>query len=567
MADAQRTLEVIIRARDEASAAVKSFGQSFSDLADRARVGSAVIVGALGLVTSSAVSLAADFQSARVSFETFLGSGEKAGKLLKELSDFAVKTPFDLPSVVDGAKRLLAYGIAADNIIPVFRKLGDLSSGNKVRLDQLVLAYGQVRAATRLTGQELRQFTEAGVPLLEVLGQQMGKTAGDIKDMITANEISFEEVDSALSALNSSGGRFFQNMERQATTFKGVMSNIRDEFARFAIGVLGFTEQGELQKGSLFYYLDIGAKNFLAVLQQVRPVAQQFMLDLLNNMPAVIAIVGALVGLLTPLLMAFVAMIAPALLFAAAGAAIGAAIGFVIANIQMLEPYFPIILGALAAIATLIAIVVVPAFITWGIAAVTAAAATVVALLPVIAIAAAVGAAVALLAAAWKNNWLNIRGATEAVVKYFKDTVLPFIQSEFGQGMLKVIDLVSGGWVTRLTQIKNAVESVTRAIGDMINKAREIGEGIKGGLKIPGFQHGGFVPGAYGDASLAVVHGGERIVPRNGTDVNGGGAPSVTINISGSFNLDSDSRVSELADKVVRLLGRQNELAARGVGY
>lgn len=178
--EAAAAADQIDKSLGSVTTSTKSAGQAFKEFADSAVAGSALIVGSLGLVANSAIQLGADYQSARVSFETFLQSGEKAGKLLSDLGEFATKTPFDLPQVVDGTKRLLAYGIAADDIIPTFRMLGDLSSGNKVKLDQLTLAYGQVRAATKLTGAELRQFTEAGIPLLDALATELNKNGGTL---------------------------------------------------------------------------------------------------------------------------------------------------------------------------------------------------------------------------------------------------------------------------------------------------------------------------------------------------------------------------------------------------
>ncbi len=178
MADSTRTLDIVINAKDNASSKMEGVGQSFSSMSSKMLAGSAIITGALALVGKSMVQVGIDMESARTSFTTFLGSGEKAGKLLKELSDFAVKTPFDLPQVVDGTKRLLAYGVAADQVIPTFKMLGDLSSGNREKLNQLTLAYGQVKAATKLTGAELRQFSEAGIPLLQGLADQANKAGG-----------------------------------------------------------------------------------------------------------------------------------------------------------------------------------------------------------------------------------------------------------------------------------------------------------------------------------------------------------------------------------------------------
>jgi hypothetical protein len=133
-----------------------------------------------------------------------------------------------------------------------------------------------------------------------------------------------------------------------------------------------------------------------------------------------------------------------------------------------------------------------------------------------------------------------------------------------------MLDVITGGWVTKFNMMRQAVDAVVGAIRGLISAAQDLASRAAKGLKIPGFQHGGFVQGSYSQAVPAILHGGERVVPRTGTDVNsggmvGGGGP-VTINISGSFNLDSESRVQELANKISDVLGRQNELAGKGIG-
>jgi hypothetical protein len=184
----------------------------------------------------------------------------------------------------------------------------------------------------------------------------------------------------------------------------------------------------------------------------------------------------------------------------------------------------------------------------------------------------------AALALAWNTNWMDIQGKTRAVVDFIQariqsfvdfldKTVGPFMRKIFVQGILDGLDRLSGGWIGTFNGMRNAVEGLIGSLSNLINKAMDIGNKVKGGLKIPGFQHGGFVPGAFNQAVPAILHGGERVVPRTGTDVNPGmGGGAVNINISGTFQLDSDQRVNELADRVVRLLGRQNELAGKGIG-
>jgi len=273
---ATANVKVAITAEDKASSVVQGFGGSITKMAGAVALGQLAVQG-LNAVMSKfadagrfAIDSASDFQQSRIAFETMLGSADKARKMLKDVSDFAMKTPFELPEVVTGAKQLLAYGIEAEKIIPTFKNLGNIAAGvGKDKLPQLILAYGQVRAATKLTGAELRQFTEAGVPLLEELAKQSGKSTAQVKeDMERGLAPSFSDVEKALAGMSGEGGKFFDLLDKQSKTFGGTLSNIRDNFVRVSLEILGMSEQGDIKEGSIFYYLQKGAEGFLKWLNE-----------------------------------------------------------------------------------------------------------------------------------------------------------------------------------------------------------------------------------------------------------------------------------------------------------
>lgn len=194
----------------------------------------ALTVPLVGLGTA-AVKAAADYEQSNIAFTTMLGSAEKAATLLKEITDFALKTPFQLKDVETGAKQLLAYGVSADNVLTNLKQLGDIAAGVGMdKLPNLILAFGQVKAATRLTGMELRQFTEAGVPLLDELSNVMHKPVKEIQDLVSKGEVGFPIVEQALANLTGEGGRFFNLMEKQSKTTAGQFSNLQDNVDKLA---------------------------------------------------------------------------------------------------------------------------------------------------------------------------------------------------------------------------------------------------------------------------------------------------------------------------------------------
>lgn len=260
-------------ARSVGKSLTKNLGGAVSSVASSATqltTGLAILGAGFALLGKSALNQTSDFQQARIAFDTMLGSAEAGQKMMAELSEFAKKTPFNLPQVVQGAKSLLAYGIEAKKIVPTFNALGNIASGvGRDKLPQLTLAFGQVMTAGKLTGMELRQFTEAGVPLLAELAKQSGKSAAQIKeDMENGMAPSFEEVEKAIFAMTERGGRFYNLMQNQSMTFAGRMSNIMDSVNETIRGVLGVDVQGNIKAGSIFDRVTQAAEKLMIWLEQ-----------------------------------------------------------------------------------------------------------------------------------------------------------------------------------------------------------------------------------------------------------------------------------------------------------
>ena len=183
---------------------------------------------ALSTAAWRAYTLAGNLQQADVAFTTMLWGAEAARKMLQDLSDFAANTPFELTGVRQTAKQLLAYGIEAHKIIPTLKALGDVSAGLSVPIEQVAYAYGQVKSATKLTGNDLKQFINAGVPIIQELAKNMGVAESKIKDMVSAGEIWFADVEKAFQTMSSEWGKFANLMEKQSDTMMGAWSNLQD---------------------------------------------------------------------------------------------------------------------------------------------------------------------------------------------------------------------------------------------------------------------------------------------------------------------------------------------------
>jgi tape measure domain-containing protein len=185
------------------------------------------VAGVGGLVKDS-VTLAAEFEKTAVAMEVLTGSAATARELMNDIKDFAAESPLGLAQAADQAKKLLAAGVGAGQVVPTVSRLSDLSVGDPETLNRLSYAYGQVRAAGRLYGTELRQFTETGIPLVEELGKVLKVPKEGVKALVEEGRVGFDHLQRAVKGLTDQGGKFYGMSERYANTFAGRLDKLSD---------------------------------------------------------------------------------------------------------------------------------------------------------------------------------------------------------------------------------------------------------------------------------------------------------------------------------------------------
>lgn len=193
----------------------------------------AVTAGLLGLATAGilvkkSLDLAGGAEKNRLAFEAMTGSAEAAGRVLGKLRKYAQESPFSTSQVLDIGKRLLAFGIDAEQVTPTVRALGDITAATGGDFGRLALAFGQVRTTGRLMGDELNQFAEQGVPLIDALADVMKKPKDEIKKLVSEGEVGFDKVVEAINRMTSAGGRFAGLQEKYAKSFEGLKERLGD---------------------------------------------------------------------------------------------------------------------------------------------------------------------------------------------------------------------------------------------------------------------------------------------------------------------------------------------------
>lgn len=235
--DAQnRTQGTFNELENNLSGVQRSYGRLQSTLTAIGTAGT-VAFGGLSLLTKNIIAAGVGIEQTTIAFETMLGSAELAQKTLSDLASFAAKTPFELLQLEDASKRLLAYGITAEDLIPTLTMLGDVTAGVGMdKLPQLILAFGQVSAATKLTGMELRQFSESGVPLLGALVDHFNSTAKAANTVTTTTKGTAKEIEKLNTANTKATEKLLGlniTLEKQNNRFQDMISNNKQGSASY----------------------------------------------------------------------------------------------------------------------------------------------------------------------------------------------------------------------------------------------------------------------------------------------------------------------------------------------
>lgn len=339
-----RAFDDLEKASNDSSKAVASSGASWQDMAKGVFTGEAALrvaekaFNAIAGVAMGAINEAARVESLTTSFEVMSGSAEKAHVSLKQLQQVAIDNPvLGLEQVQEGGKRLLAMGTSIEQVAPQMKMLGDIAGGvGADKLPQLVTAFGQVQTKGKLMGQEINQFAEAGVPLIEELAKSFGKTKAEVVSMSEKGQISAGQMTKALD--NLAKNKFGELGAKQAETFAGKVAKLQDAWQVFL--------QGQGAK-----VLEWAKKLIDVVTFLVTDILPRFangintVTEFLGKHKEILVFVGAAIAtMLIPTLIGlattFLTVVVPAILAAIAAAAplliTGAVVGGIVAGIYLI---------------------------------------------------------------------------------------------------------------------------------------------------------------------------------------------------------------------------------------
>lgn len=324
-----RTLQILITAKNEADKALSGLGANLKNAEDASKsfgVGLAAAGVAIGTAGLGAVKLVSDLENLQMSFTTMLGSADKAQGFVKEIREMARTTPFESEDIAKASQTLLAFGIEAKNVLPTVQMLGDVSLGNKEKLGSLTLAFAQMQSAGKLMGGDLIQMVNAGFNPLQVIAQDSTLSMGELRDAMSKGAISAAEVTEAFKKATAEGGRFHDGMANASTTLSGMWSTLTDDIkTAITDGVYPYIDS---IKALIPQILEL-VRLFLQIIPIIISVTTFFK----ENQLAIYLVSGAIIGALLPAIWSTIAGFAAMAIALAPFIIGGAIIGGIVAGI------------------------------------------------------------------------------------------------------------------------------------------------------------------------------------------------------------------------------------------
>ena len=254
------TFKVISGFRDiqnavhQTAAKVESEGKSIDDFINKIQNAANMAVGgwSIGKFVSQMIQVRGQFQQTEIAFKTMLQSESKANELLQQIIHTAAITPFGVEDVTEGAKQLLAFNVAAEDVNDTLIRLGDVAAGMNLNLSELVMLYGTTIAKGKMDTMDLYQFLNRGIPIADELAKVMGldvsNAIAEVKEQLTAGKVTSDIFIKAMQNMTSEGSKFGGLMEAQSRSITGQISNIEDAIEQ-KFNELGKSQEGIINKG------------------------------------------------------------------------------------------------------------------------------------------------------------------------------------------------------------------------------------------------------------------------------------------------------------------------------
>ena len=238
----------------QTAAKVEKDGKSINDVISNIQNSMNIAIGgwSIGKFVNQMMQVRGQFQQTEMAFKTMLQSEEKADALMKQMIHTAAITPFGVEDVTEGAKQLLAFNVAAEDVNKTLIGLGDVAAGMGLNLKDLVMLYGTTIAKGKMDTMDLYQFLNRGIPIADEIAKVMGldvtNAIKEVQKQIKAGKVTSDIFIQAMQSMTAEGSKFGGLMEAQSKTITGQISNIEDAIEQM-FNDLGKSQEGVINTG------------------------------------------------------------------------------------------------------------------------------------------------------------------------------------------------------------------------------------------------------------------------------------------------------------------------------
>lgn len=211
------------------SFSMKEMGESISSVGLTFTATGALIAGATGLWGRQALESAGKFEQTTVAFSVMLGSAAETKKTMDDLTEFAAKTPYEMPEIEQAARGLIQFGERGDQLMNTLKILGNAAAGTSTDFGMVAMIFNQIRGVGKLLTQDFRQLSTRGILSLQDLADYYKVPTAAAQEMLSEGKITFEDVRKIFQGLSEEGGRFANMTEKQSQTYKGLWSTLKDD--------------------------------------------------------------------------------------------------------------------------------------------------------------------------------------------------------------------------------------------------------------------------------------------------------------------------------------------------
>lgn len=237
--EAERSINNLSKSSDNLSKKFTSFGTKMA-------VG---VTAPLTALATAGVKYNATMETYLANLTTLMKGNEKeAQNLLNTLKEMASTTPYETTDLVKATQKMMAFGISSKDSLEYLQMIGDIAMGDANKMDSLTLAFSQIGASGRASMEDINQMIDQGFNPLTIVAQKTGESMADLRDRVSAGEVSFQEIADAMKTATSEGGIYFGSMDKASQTTAGKISTLKDDF-NSALGsmtesLLPFAEKG-----------------------------------------------------------------------------------------------------------------------------------------------------------------------------------------------------------------------------------------------------------------------------------------------------------------------------------